>query len=96
VRLHWVDGNAMGGQFSRDVTCLTGNQQVRQVARAVLAGEEERVKTFWVLVLDGRETGGTGETSESIVSGMSQRKKSVRLHQALRTQHSELLCPSRV
>ena len=74
-----------------------------KVARAVLTGEEERVKkfwvlghwevlsyelarvaergllswkarreTFWVLVLDGR---GTGETSESIVSGMSQRRK---------------------
>ena len=48
VRLH-LDGNAMGGRSSRVVTCLTGNQRLRQEARAVLAGEEERVKTFWVL-----------------------------------------------
>jgi hypothetical protein len=39
VRLHLVDGNAMGGRSSRIVTCLTGNHRAREVARAVLVGE---------------------------------------------------------
>ena len=30
VRLHLVDGNAMGGRSSRIVTCLTDNQRVIQ------------------------------------------------------------------
>jgi len=71
------------------------SELARRAERGLLSWKARR-ETFWVLVLDGRETGGTGETSENIVSGMSQRRKSVRLHQELRTQHSELLCHSRV
>jgi hypothetical protein len=71
------------------------SELARRAERGLLIWKARR-ETFWVLVLDGRETGGTGETSERIGSGMSQRRKSVRLHQELSTQNSALLCPSRV
>jgi len=47
----WWIAMAWGGRVSRVVTCLTGNQRVRQGARAVLAVEESRreTKDSWVL-----------------------------------------------
>src|SRR5438552_17436027 len=40
VRLHRVDGHGMGRTIlPLRLSCLTGNQRVREVARAVLEGE---------------------------------------------------------
>ena len=35
VRLHLVDGNVMGREFSRVVTCLTGNDAPRNKLRGI-------------------------------------------------------------
>ena len=39
VRLHLEDGHGMGRMILQRVKCLTGNQRMIQIARAVLRGE---------------------------------------------------------
>jgi len=47
VRLHLEDGHGMGRIILQRVKCLTGNQRVIQIARAVLRGRRDgRVRKF--------------------------------------------------